>query len=144
MKKSKLPDSAYNEYSVDEIDMESLPSTVLVANIETVLSTMKNLDESSATGPDGVPAILLKRCRLSIGPVLLVLISAMVFLGHLPDWRLHWLQPIYERDSHSKASNYRGVHLTPQISKTIERVIVVLLRPFLSFGEHQFAYTPSR
>ena len=66
-----------------------------------------------------------------------------------PDcWREHWIGPIYGKNGTHAASNYRGVHLTAQISKVIERIIKGMLDPYLertlSYGENQFAYRQHR
>ena len=46
------------------------------------------------------------------------------------------------------ASNYRGVHLTSQLSKVVERLLQQLCAPFLvsvgGFGANQFAYQKER
>ena len=44
--------------------------------------------------------------------------------------------------------NYRGVHLTPQVSKVVERIIGQTFLPWTSanekMGRHQYAYTEKR
>ena len=51
---------------------------------------------------------------------------------------------IYMKHARHDASNYRGIHLTPQLSKVVERMIGVHLLPFLEksgvYGPSQFAY----
>ena len=46
------------------------------------------------------------------------------------------------------ARNYRGVHLTAELAKVVERLILSLFEPYLAatmtFGENQFAYTKQR
>ena len=69
----------------------------------------------------------------------------MINQGKWPvGWRLHWIHPIFKRKSRAAPENYRGVHLTSQLSKVCERVIISILRPWLDFGSNQFAYTPER
>ena len=62
--------------------------------------------------------------------------------------RFHRIVPLYKRKARSDAANYRGVHLTAQLSKVVERVVG---RMFLgkfqrdgAFGERQFAYSVGR
>ena len=56
---------------------------------------------------------------------------------------MHWLVAIYKRDSVYNPKKYRGVHLTSQLSKTIERVIgnplVALLEQY-GYGSSQWAF----
>ena len=60
----------------------------------------------------------------------------------------HWVCPIHKRKAVCAPSNYRGVHLTPQLSKVVERVLQSMWVPSLvrsgAFGENQFAYLPGR
>ena len=69
--------------------------------------------------------------------------------GHWPSvWRLHWIHPIFKKKSKADPHNYRGVHLTPQISKIIERVIgrtfLGWANRFKLFGDRQYAYSTGR
>lgn len=60
-------------------------------------------------------------------------------------WRLRWVEPLYKRKLRPDAKNYRGTHLTPQISKVAERVVGKTVLPWLNrnnkFGERQYAYS---
>ena len=63
-------------------------------------------------------------------------------------WRVHWIVPLFKRKSVYQAGNYRGIHLTSQISKVAERIFASIVLPQLilsgAFGRNQFAYTPER
>ncbi len=56
--------------------------------------------------------------------------------------------PLFKRRSKSDPRNYRGIQLTAQLSKAMERFIGGLLLSFLSatiaYGPNQFAYTLGR
>ena len=56
--------------------------------------------------------------------------------------------PIHKKNSVFLAGNYRGVHLTAQVSKAMERLLRTRFMPFLlksvAYGPNQFAYTPER
>ena len=58
------------------------------------------------------------------------------------------MHSIFKKGSKAEAKNYRGVHLTPQLSKVIERAVGSLLLPWLekheAFGPHQYAYGKGR
>lgn len=69
--------------------------------------------------------------------------------GEWPEcWRVHWVLPLHKRKSRANPGNYRGIHLTDQISKVMERLIGKLFLPQLvasrGFGPRQFTYTPER
>ena len=38
-------------------------------------------------------------------------------------WRMHWVVPIYKRGTVYLSKNYRGVHLTAQLAKVVERLL---------------------
>ena len=66
-----------------------------------------------------------------------------------PDcWREHWIVAIFKKGAVYKAKNYRGVHLTAQLSKVAERILKNLMLPYINrtvaFGENQFAYSKKK
>ena len=56
--------------------------------------------------------------------------------------------PLYKKGSVFLRTNYRGVHLTAQVSKVVERVIKGMMLPHINdtmaFGPNQFAYTQKK
>ena len=110
---------------------------------------LAGLKEDSATGPDLLPAKVLKDCSKELARPVYCLILLLLQWGVWPSiWMQHWIVPIYKKKAVFKASNYRGVHLTAQLSKVVERVLQKCCTPFLvktvSFGPNQFAYTGGR
>ena len=63
-------------------------------------------------------------------------------------WTHHWVCALFKSGSHADPLKYRGIHLTPVIANTSERVIKHLLHPFLAasgaFGANQGAYQAGR
>ena len=59
-------------------------------------------------------------------------------------WKVHWICPLHKRKSRASAANYRGLQLTSQLSKAMERLLGIHFLPQLSFsgsyGSNQFAY----
>ena len=93
-----------------------------------VLKILSQLDEKGATGPDQLPAIILKQCRQElVGPITL-LVRQMIATGAWPaGWRAHWTIPLFKKGGSFDANNYRGVHQTPAISKVVERSLAYSL-----------------
>jgi hypothetical protein len=113
---------------------------------ETILH---NLREDSGTGPDGLPARILKNCAVALARPVLLLSMCILTSGVWPQsWRQHWVAPLHKKQSVYKPGNYRGVHLTAQLSKVVERLLKSLYYPYLisstAFGPSQFAYTTGR
>ena len=70
-------------------------------------------------------------------------------MGSWPDsWRNHWIIPIFKKGAVFRPGNYRGIHLTAQISKIAERIIKKITEPHLertnAYGTNQFAYRTGR
>ena len=145
--KNVMIEEEANEYS--EVDVAHAVFYSGLPTIEATEQALKQLDEDSALGPDMVPTRILKHCAHVLAPVLHMLIVAILTFAEWPAlWMTHWIVPLYKRKSVYEASNYRGIHLTSQISKVAERVLAALFVPQListgAFGRNQFAYMPER
>ena len=138
-----MNDQEANEYS--EITCTHPIFHCGLPTIEATEQALASLDEDSALGPDLVPTRILKRCAKVLAPILHLLLLAILKFGEWPTlWREHWVVPLYKRKSVFNPGNYRGIHLTSQISKVAERVIASLFVPQLirsgAYGRNQFAY----
>ena len=100
---------------------------------EHVEAALRSLREQSATGPDLIGVRVLKRCSAALAVPVHKLIQRILEEGEWPSvWASHWLVPIYKRKAAGDPGNYRGVHLTAQISKVCERLVMTIARPTLS------------
>ena len=112
------------------------------------LKLLLKLDESKATGHDQIPAKFLKKVAHCIAAPLTKICRRMFHEGCWPEcWKLHTICPLYKKKSAFDPGNYRGVHLTPILSKIAEHVIGKYLIDYLrknSFGPNQWAFTPGR
>ena len=86
--------------------------------------TLKNLKRDSAAGPDCLGTRVLTRFY-SIFAVPLTIISRQILKeGRWPEpWRVHWVFPLYKKKSKANPNNYRGIHLSTQLSKACERLL---------------------
>ena len=106
---------------------------------------LKSLRHDQATGPDKLPSRILQICWKELTHPVTTLGRKILHEGKWPvGWKLHWLMPLYKRKSVYDSTNYRGLHLTPVISKVIERILACALLPFLmdtkAFGHTQWAF----
>ena len=91
---------------------------------EEVCAVLKALDEDKATGPDKIPALLLKKCAVNISSSLCRLFNKSLSCGILPsEWKLANISSIPKRSPNNDVSNYRPLSLLSLISKAIERCI---------------------
>ena len=90
-------------------------------DIEDAISDIK-LD--SAPGPDGVPAILLKRCGASLCVPIYMLWSESMSTGVVPHfYKTGYVTPLFKKGSRCEAGNYRPITLTSHVVKVFERVV---------------------
>ena len=103
-----------------------------------ITAIMKN---RAMRGADNLPARILKHCAKQLAMPIAILVMRILMMGVWPDtWRTHWVIPLYKKGSSFMAKNYRGIHLTAQISKVAERLVKRLVEPFM---ERTVAYGPN-
>ncbi len=137
-----LPEATTNAYSW--IAGENTRRGFLPIRFRLALRVLKKLSIDSATGPDGLGARVLNECFTVLAFPLVRLARRIVSTHRWPQlWTTHWVIPLFKKGSVFQPQNYRGIHLTAQVSKVMERMLSALLVPQLSrvaFGERQFAY----
>ena len=93
---------------------------------------LKALRQHQATGPDGLSAQMLKRLADALALPLAILIRRIFYEASWPEqWRLHHIMPLFKRGSAFLPGQYRGIHLSSILVKTVERVIGSQLVTFL-------------
>ena len=107
------------------------------------------LDEHSRIDPANISVRVLRRCRDALEIPITLLARVIFNEGRWPAcWRLHWVHPLYKKKSRADPRNYRGIHLTSQLSKCIERIIGCAFLPWANqvklFGDSQYAYSTKR
>jgi len=89
-----------------------------------VLKLLLNIKENKATGPDGIPAKLLKICAEELTDVYRLLYQASLDQGMIPeDWRAANILPLFKKGDKSQALNYRPISLTSISCKLLEHII---------------------
>ena len=104
------------------------------------------LSPNAAPGPDGIPAILVKKCRDSISEPLTMIWNKSLVTGNTPEiFKTAHITPILKPGKmKSKPESYRPVSLTSHLVKTFERVVKRHLQNHLethmkiSHGQHGF------
>ena len=148
--KATLDDEEVNEFSaVNAFDDVTMGDGFLPIRLRYARAVLKGLKENSGTGPDLLAAKILRRCHSVLCLTVTLLARAMVATESWPEfWRQHWVQPLHKKNSRAEPGNYRGIHLTPQLSKVLERIIAKTFLPWVNrnakFGEHQYAYGTNR
>ena len=103
----------------------------------------------SATGPDLLPARILKECAKQLATPFRILAVLILQHGTWPQtWMEHWIVPLFKKGASFVPCNYRGIHLTPQISQAMERFLGSMIANLMcapaNIGANQFAYQRER
>ncbi|XP_022838082.1 uncharacterized protein LOC111365117 [Spodoptera litura] len=89
-----------------------------------VYRTLRDLDVNKASGPDGIPALVLKTCAPELSPILTRLFRLSLETGLVPvAWKLANVQPVPKKGSRADPNNYRPISVTSILCKSMERVL---------------------
>ena len=89
-----------------------------------VVKALRSLNTSKSTGPDDVPAIVLKKCALELAPVLSRLYHVSLIAGRCPSsWKVAHIIPVPKKGDKSDPLNYRPIAITSIIGKVFERLL---------------------
>jgi hypothetical protein len=100
--------------------------TINNLNIHTkgVENLLQKLKVNKASGPDDLPAYILRETAVEIAPVLTAIFNQSLKCGTLPkDWLTANIAPIFKKGNKNLAENYRPVSLTCICCKVMEHII---------------------
>ena len=141
-------------YQVEIIsDINSIPGPRSVESFEVTVDDMESAIDSlsltSASGPDGVPAVLLKNCKKVLTRPLIMLWQKSLEMGVVPsELKLGYVVPVHKGGDKCSPKNYRPITLTSHIIKLIEKIIVKKLVDYMSdvglFNSRQHGFRQNR
>ena len=140
--KSGLPRLEENEYS--RIGVPLFSQRWLSIRERNVRKILRKSDLDSGTGPDDISTRVLLMCAFELALPIAKITRRILSTHRWPErWILHRVVALHKRNSVSDPEHYRGVHMTSQVSKVVERVLSDCFSPLLernAFGDNQFAY----
>jgi len=88
-----------------------------------------DLNADTATGPDGIPAKLLKRFAASVAPNLFSIINASFAQSCFPDaWKEANIVPVWKnKGSKLDPNNYRPISILPVLARLVEKIAAAQL-----------------
>ena len=115
-------------------------------DIETAIDT---LSSTSASGPDGVPAVLMKNCKNVLSQPLAILWQESLNTGIVPpNLKSGCIVPIHKGGDKCLPKNYRPITLTSHIIKVFEKIIVKILVDYMNsvglFNSRQHGFRQQR
>ena len=136
--------SVYSDPNCEEVQAPQFDSPhiesqmtdeVLDFTTEDVEAAIKDLKNSSASGPDGVPAVLLKSCSQALAGPLTSMWKWSFREGVVPAfYKMSLVTPLHKKGDKITPGNYRPVSLTSHIVKVFERVLKKILVKFLEIN----------
>ena len=127
-----LPDDSpatMREDNVDVGETNEMNFSFCEADVEGAIDQIR---EASASGPDGIPAILLKRCKTVLAHPLTVMWKESLRSGEVPEALKEGLiTPIFKGGDRGDSASYRPITLTSHAVKVFERVVSKQLLAYL-------------
>ena len=114
-----------------------------------VRQVLLKLDTNKSVGPDGIPAIVLKKCAPELAPVLQKLFSLSLATGIFPSvWKLAHIVPTHKRGARTSVNNYRPISITSIISKVFEVLVNAHILNHIEsrnlLSDHQYGFRKAR
>lgn len=115
----------------------------VVITVEDVLNHLLCLDNDLSSGPDGIPAFILKNCCKSLARPLTFLFQNSLKQAVFPKiWKNSFIIPIHKKGTRGDISNYRPIAKLSCIPKLFEAIIFKSFyfscKPFLAIEQHGF------
>ena len=97
---------------------------VITTNNDEVLKILRSLDPGKATGPDNIPARIMKECSVSLAPSLTQIINTSLRTGIVPAvWKQALVCPVHKKGPKKFVKNYRPISLLSIPSKVMEKCV---------------------
>ena len=118
------------------IEDSYLPINNIKISPDEIVEAIDELKASAASGPDGIPAILLKKCKIPLSNALSSLWNKSMETGDIPtSLKSSIIPPSHKGGNKSEAANYRPIALTSHLIKIYEKVIRKRLTSFLDAND---------
>ena len=108
-----------------------------------VHKVLAELDPNKASGPDHIPARILKECAPSLASSLTTILNTSMKKGQFPtNWKIANVCPVFKKGERHDVKNYRPISLLSIASKVFERCvfnrIIPFIQPQLTEAQHGF------
>ena len=87
---------------------------------------LKGINVNKASGPDGIPGIVLKMCSHHLAYPLSLIFKLIYSIGSIPtQWKPSNVVPIHKNGDDKDVKNYRPISLLCIVSKIFERIVTI-------------------
>ena len=127
----------------DESPVEGLPIPITIDMAKKAISQMK---AGKAPGPSGIVVEMIIAAGDMGTSMIPDLAAAIIRDGKVPsDWEQSFIVCLYKGKGDAlEMGNYRGLKLTEQVTKVLERIVGGLIRQVVSIDDSQFSFVPGR
>ena len=139
----------------NEVESEFVPDVVpsniesfkfTLRNVNEVSKAIKDLNQTKATGSDGISATVLKMAEPSVSQSLTHLFNELLQAGQFPSaWKKARVTPLFKGGTATDCDNYQPISVLPSTSKILESFANSDLQNFAYksglIEQHQFAYS---
>ena len=127
----------------DESPVEGPPIPITIDMVKKAISQMK---AGKAPGPSGIVVEMIRAAGDMGASMIRDLAAAIIHDGKVPsDWEQSFIVCLYKGKGDAlERGNYRGLKLTEQVMKVLERTVDGLIRQVVSIDDSQFGFVPGR
>src|SRR5437867_6922978 len=111
--------------------------TILPPDSQRVTKLLERVRTNTATGPDDIPAFLIRKLAYYISPNITRLFNSSITNGIFPSqWKKANVVAIYKnKGAKSKVDNYRPISVLPVLGRVLEKVVGTQLQQFCNMNE---------
>ena len=127
----------------NESPVEGPPIPITIDMVKKAISQMK---AGKAPGPSGIVVEMIRAAGDMGASMIRDLAAAIIRDGKVPsDWEQSFIVCLYKGKGDAlERGNYRGLKLTEQVMKVLERIVDGLIRQVVSIDDSQFGFVPGR
>ena len=127
----------------DESPVEGPPIPITIDMVKKAISQMK---AGKAPCPSGIVVEMIRAAGYMGASMIRDLAAAIIRDGKVPsDWEQSFIVCLYKGKGYAlERGNYRGLKLTEQVMKVLERIVDGLIRQVVSIDDSQFGFVPGR
>lgn len=108
----------------ERMSVSHLPIVGAVCTIEEIRRQCKTIKSTTTTGPDNVPAVLVKHGGTALHQCLHTLLNGIWKVGHCPSiWKYSNVLSLFKKGNKRDPNNYRPISLTPVLARMVERLV---------------------
>lgn len=145
---SEILDTHEIEAAVSNINPQFTGSGLqFVITTDLIMNAVRDLKCSTASGPDGIPSLILKRCATALVNPLMLIFNLSLSSGIYPKcWKESYVYPVFKKGCKRTASNYRGIAALSATSKLFELIVLrKLMYDYSSYiSPDQHGFLPKR